>query len=809
MKNNNRIRSLVVSVALLSCAVSAWPQTPEQLRQLQNLTAAERAALLEALGQAPIQSDVPLSEPQVVVPRPPLEAPDDDTDTASGDTRPALRPFGYDLFAGEPSTFAPATDIPVPVDYVIGPGDTIDVQLFGNENAQYNLVVTRDGVLNFPGIGPISVAGLEFGDLQKSLQQRISEQMIGVNSSISMGPLRSIRVFVLGDAYRPGSYTVSSLSTMTNTLLVSGGINTIGSLRNVQLKRGGKLVTSLDLYDLLLRGDTSDDSRLQPGDVIFVPPSGPTVGVDGAVRRPAIYEIRGEKTVGEVVALAGGMLPSAYPQASRVERINPRRERTVIDVDLSTTAGLAVAVAGDDTIRIFSVLERKEDIVQLSGHVNRDGVYQWQPGMRISDLLPSIRDLRPRADLNYVLVRRELPGSVKIRALSANLESALANRGGEPDLELQPRDQVTVFELGVDRTDAVQPLLVELRLQSGNGEATREVGINGRVRSPGRYPLELGMRVSDLIRAGGYLDEAAYGLEAELTRYAVVAGESRETSLQSIDLTRVLAGDEAADLILEPYDLLSIREIPNWRELEQAQVIGEVRFPGTYPIRRGETLSSLIQRAGGLTEVAFPDGAVFLREELRFREQLQLDELATRLQGEINSNAAAESESSEIAAARLALLEQVRETKATGRLVISLREIMSGANGPGGDVILQDGDRLLIPQASQTVTVIGEVQFPTSHVFEQNLGRNEYIDRSGGMTADADERRVYVVHADGAVEPGRRSLFFRGRSGGDIRPGDTIVVPLDADRMSQLSMWTNVTTIIYNIGVAAAAVASF
>jgi protein involved in polysaccharide export with SLBB domain len=288
-----------------------------------------------------------------------------------------------------------------------------------------------------------------------------------------------------------------------------------------------------------------------------------------------------------------------------------------------------------------------------------------------------------------------------------------------------------------------------------------------------------------------------------------VAGESRETDLLSVNLARVLAGDEAADALLEPYDVLSIREVPNWRELEQAQVVGEVRFPGTYPIRRGETLSSLIQRAGGLTELAFPDGAVFLREELRLREQRQLGELATRLEGEIESDAAADTESTDTKTARLALLEQVRETKATGRLVISLPVILAGTNGPSGDVVLQDGDRLLIPQASQTVTVIGEVQFPTSHVFEDKIGRNEYIERSGGMTADADKRRIYVVHADGAVEPGTGSLFFRNRSGGNIRPGDTIVVPLDANRMSQISLWTNVTTIIYNIGVAAAAVASF
>jgi hypothetical protein len=236
-------------LATLSLAVTVQAQTVEQLRQLENLTPAQRAAILEALDSEQQTSDPPMESLEVVGPRVVNQepyvstateesggisgVPGIETSTESEQARPTLRPFGYDLFAGEPTTFAPATDIPIPVDYVVGPGDTIEVQLFGSENAQYNLVVTREGVLNFPEVGPISVVGLTFSDLRQSLQQRVSEQKLGVSVSVSMGPLRSIRIFLLGDVYRPGSYTVSSLSTTTNALFVGGGINEIGSLRNV------------------------------------------------------------------------------------------------------------------------------------------------------------------------------------------------------------------------------------------------------------------------------------------------------------------------------------------------------------------------------------------------------------------------------------------------------------------------------------------------------------------------------------------------------------------------------------------------
>ena len=595
---------------------------------------------------------------------------------------------------------------------------------------------------------------------------------------------------------------------MTNALFVSGGVNSIGSLRDIQLKRNGEVVTRLDLYDLLLKGDTSGDARLQPGDVIFIPPVDRTVGVAGAVRRPAIYELRDETRVEDVIDIAGGMLTAAFPQASRIERISDERERTVIDVDLSAATGLRTVVRNDDTIRVFSILEKREDVVLLSGHVFRPGAVQWSAGMRMSDLIQSIDELQPRADLDYVLVRREIPNELRIAVFSADLGEALRSPGSPEDIELHPRDHVLVFDFGGDRSNQIDPILDELRLQSSRIAPTQVVTVGGRVRAPGRYPLEDGMRISDLLRAGGTLDEAAYALEAELARFTIGADQTWRADLITVNLAGVLAGDGAADLLLSPHDVLSIREIPEWRVLEQVEVVGEVRFPGKYPIRRGEKLSSLIERAGGLTDLASPRGAIFVRSELQLREQQQIEELVMRLESDVESAAAASNQdAAEYSASRQALLDQVRKTEATGRLVIDLESVLADNPDEDSDVILRDGDRLMIPQQSQTVTVIGEVQFPTSHIHDPGLDRDDYISRSGGTTADADKRRIYIVRVDGSVISSRGG--FRSRGGNDIYAGDTIVVPLDADRMSKLSLWTNITTIIYNIGIAAAAVASF
>ena len=303
----------------------------------------------------------------------------------------ALKPFGYDLFEGIPSTFAPVSDIQVPMDYIVGPGDTLDIQLYGNEPAQYELTVERDGRINFPKLGPIMVSGMTFDAARERIEQRVAKQLIGTRVSVTMGDLRSIRVFVLGEAEKPGSYTVSGLSTMTNALFVSGGVKKIGSLRNIELKRNGRLVSTLDLYDLLLHGDTSKDQQLLPGDVIFIPPIGDTVSVYGSVRRPAIYELKYEKTVEQAIGLAGGLLPDADAKLGQLESILPSRLHQMRNIDLTSAVGRETTLDNGDKLKIPEIRPTLENSVVLSGYVYRPGQFEYHAGLRLTDVLNSFR----------------------------------------------------------------------------------------------------------------------------------------------------------------------------------------------------------------------------------------------------------------------------------------------------------------------------------------------------------------------------------------------------------------------------------
>jgi polysaccharide export outer membrane protein len=734
----------------------------------------------------------------------------------------ALKPFGYDLFEGVPSTFAPVSDIQVPVDYVVGPGDTMNVQLYGNEPAMYTLTVGRDGRINFPKLGPIMVSGMSFDRARATIEQRVTQQLIGSRVSVTMGDLRSIRVFVLGEAEKPGSYTVSGLSTMTNALFVSGGVKKIGSLRKIELRRNGQLVTVLDLYDLLLHGNTNTDQQLLPGDVIFIPPIGDTVSVYGAVRRPAIYELKSEKSAEQVIDMAGGLLPDADGKQAQLERIQPSRLREMRNVDLTTDGGRSADVANGDKLRVPAIRPTLENSVVLSGYVFRPGSFEYRAGLRLSDILPSFDELRPNADRHYIMVRREIPPEQKVEVISADLERALGARGSAADPELRPRDQIFVFNLSASRERVLAPVIRDLELQGTPDRPAQIVRVVGSVNAPGLYPLEPGMHVSDLIRAGGSLEDSAYGGEAELTRYEVVNGSSRQTDLMLINLAAVRRGDAGADLQLKPYDVLLIKVTPQWEAPGNIILVGEVRFPGKYPIHRGETLSSVLMRAGGFTDLAFVEGSIYIREELKQRERDQLDLLANRLQSDLTSlslevvssstisgNANGAAGGAQALAIGQQLMTQLRQLKPVGRLVIDLNHVMAARPGTPGDVLVRDGDRLLVPKQTQEITILGEVQSPTSHVFQAGLTRDDYIAKSGGVTQKADKKRIYVVHANGDVVSGGRTGWFRRTQSTEIHPGDTIIVPLDTERVRALPLWQAVTTIIYNLTLGIYAIRHF
>ena len=725
----------------------------------------------------------------------------------------ALKPFGFDLFARNELGFDPPMAGPVPPDYALGPGDSIRVQFFGNVNGIYELSVSRDGVLNLPELGPITVSGLTFSEFRDDLKSRVDEMLIGTKISVAMGQLRTIRVFVLGDAKRPGSYVVSSLATISSALYRSGGLSDIGSMRSIALKRQGDTVATLDLYDLLLHGDTSADRRLQSGDVIFVPPIGNTISVGGAVRRPAIYEVKAGATVSDVIQLAGGLNSEAYTDAARLERIDDERGRIVLSLDVGSAPGSNTVVKNGDTLVIPTVLPEINDAVVLNGHVHRPGTYQWRPGMRLTDLIPSALDLSPGADTGYVLIRRESATDRSVDVLSADLGAALQNPGGAKNIELQGRDTVHVFSLEFGRQRIIAPILAELRMQSQFGSPYKEISVGGQIRAPGAYPLEPGMRISDLSRAGGNMAEGAYALEAELTRFAVVNGEYRTKEIIEVDLDAILRGDQTADLSLAAHDYLKIDLVPDWNAKWSVTLEGEVKFPGQYQVLRGETLSHLLQRAGGFTDYAFPEGAIFLRQSLKEREREQVKLLAMRMEADLASLSLETLDTTGANALRTgqSLLEQLRNADPVGRLVIDIEQITSrGADGAlTPDIELQDGDRLLIPTESQEVTVIGETQQPTSHLYQPGFTRDEYIDLSGGLTRRADKKLIYVVRASGTVIASNRSKWFGRGAATAIQPGDTIVVPLETDRIRPLTFWTQVTQILFQGAIAVAAIRTF
>ncbi len=820
-----------------------------------------------------------------------------------------LTQFGYELFAGTPTTFAPATNIPVPANYVMGPGDTVVIQLYGQRNLTHELVITREGMLMFPEIGPVAVTGLSFGEMREQIQNIVSNQLIGQSASVTMGALRSINIFVLGEAYRPGSYTVSSLSTMTNALFVSGGITNVGSLRSIRLMRSGELITELDLYDLLLRGDTSGDARLQPGDVIFIPPIGRTVGITGEVKRPAIFELRNETNAAQALELTGGLLPTAFPQASRIERINQLGERTVIDVDLSAQSSASTTLADGDIIDIASVLDQVESVVVLRGHVSRPGSFQWRDGLRVSDVVPSITSMLPDPDLGFALIAREMQPTRRIELLYVNLGQAINNSGTEADIAFQPRDilhtfgasqnrqaqledlldrlreqasfnnpplivsvsgnvrfpgeyplvrdmtlddaisfagglapnsnlenilierqvnrrgiitlqsaalspqtlrtvsrvllreqdEVIVLSANEPREDLLAPTLAKIRAQATAEEPTRIVGISGSVRFPGDYPLLDGLDVEGLISLAGGMSESAERRNAEVTRYDAEPAAGRVVAHVNIDLQSNT--QDGRSFKLAPFDQLVIRQMPNWTDNEYIDIEGEVNAPGRYSITKEDTIATIINRAGGLTDYAEPRAAIFLREELRENEQRMLEEFRDRLERDILTRNLQQSTSEEGSPIQSTsgitdMLDRIAEVNAVGRLVVDVPQILAGNFEE--DVILRPGDRLLIPRAQQEISVIGEVHRPTSHLFDPRRSVADYISSSGGFTSDADKGEVYVIRASGeVVAVSSARWFFQERQG--LEAGDSIVVPFNTYQPSGLYIWRNVSQILFNI----------
>ena len=799
-----------------------------------------------------------------------------------------IEPFGYDVFANAPFTFAPTMDIAIPEGYIIGAGDKLSIQVFGKETLDVEMTVSREGELVFPNLGAFKVAGLTFIELKQFINDKIKERIIGVNVVVGIASLRSMRVFVLGDAFKPGPYTLSSLSSVTHALFAAGGINDIGSLRNIQLKRSGKLIKTIDLYKLLIHGDSSDDILLQSGDVVFITPVGRTVTVDGEVRRPAIYELKGSDTFADAIAMAGGFLPSAYAKSTIVERYNQSYLRSIVNVDLTDKNQLSAKVREGDYIKVMKTAEMFEQSVTIIGAITRPGKYQWVQGQRVADLLPGIdTHLLPNADLHYTLIVRETDYARNIEILQLSLAKAISNPNSTDNPLLLPSDKVIVFSntsklaeqlvtldtlaftedelfkkekllakkkfkaklfwdkygeenLNEDDVDheklrteelinesiaqfsggeveeeidikelslfsrqrLLLPIIQRLKQQGGAGHSIQLVEIDGQVKYPGIYPLPINGRVDDLIAAAGGVNESAYLAKADLTRNEVNSYGVKKRSF-TINLASALKEGQEDNVLLVSKDRLNIHTIPAWSENHVIELRGEFVFPGKYTIRRGESLADLVKKAGGLTDYAYARGSVFSRVKLKELEQKNLFKLADDLRIEMASQSLTKDTPGQSYEEAQMMLSDLTKTQPVGRLVIDLERIIAINDY---DVLLETGDILYVPTMNNSINVIGQVQVTSSHVYDEELDAYDYLSQSGGSKKRADDSRTYIISANGRIKMMNSGNWFADDEASRLRPGDTIVVPLDAEYMNNLELWSNVTSIIYNSAVALAAI---
>jgi polysaccharide export outer membrane protein len=510
---------------------------------------------------------------------------------------PVLPIFGHDLFSSAPSTFAPIKDIPVSNDYIIGPDDELKVQTWGLLEADYSLIVTKEGIINLPKIGRLSVGGLTFGEVKKLIKSKV-EAMTGVKAGVSMGALRSIHVLVLGEVSAPGLYTISALASAANALLTSGGPTKLGSLRNVQVKRHGKVIARLDLYDFLLKGDTSSNSRLMPGDVIFVPQAGPQVMVSGNVKRPAVYEMKNEKTLETALNLSGGLAPRAFNQRIQIERFQDNKARIVLDISQAELAQKKrIPLRDGDLIRVFSILPGTQNAVFLFGNVTRPGRYAYTAGLRIKDILPDVGSLAIDTYFDYALIKRYRTVDMKAELLPFDLGALLKKNDQRQNLTLKPLDEVYIFDKSIFQDKEFAE-------------------VTGEVRRPGRYHLQ-DMKVRDLILKAGDLTHKAYLHKAEIIR--IDTERNRHTLY--FDVAAAMRNDPKHNLALQNEDRLIIHSIWEDQWKKSVTIQGEIKVPGEYDLTAGMRLSDLIFKAGGFTRQAYPDMGHLYRTDWRTKKK--------------------------------------------------------------------------------------------------------------------------------------------------------------------------------------------
>jgi protein involved in polysaccharide export with SLBB domain len=725
-----------------------------------------------------------------------------------------LKRFGSEVFVNRDSAsvalgISPrdtALDVPLGPDYIVGPGDALTIDLWGGVTESFTRVVDRDGRILLPDAEPVQIAGLSLARAQDLIESALKPQYRNARVAVTVSHLRSVRVYVVGDVQRPGGYEISSLATPLSALYAAGGPTSAGSLRTLLHYRGNQLIETVDLYDFLLHGVRIGSARFESGDTLLIPPAGAQIAVFGAVRRPAIYELKaGESTLASVLDDAGGLTAAASPGNIRIERIGSNHQRETVTVSLAAestavedrNAFTGFRVMDGDRIRVEPVLPYSQRAVYLEGHVVRPGRLAYIEGMRLNDVLRSYRDMLPEPAARGEIVRLVSP-DLHAETIEFSVPDVLI---GNANVDLEAYDTIRIF----GRYEADAP----------------KVTILGEVLRAGVYPMSAGMTAARLVRmAGGFKRDALLD-SADLTSYNATGDQVVAGDVRTVRIGVAVSGTDAgADVTLKPGDTLMIHQMTGWDDIGQSVSIqGQVKFPGSYGFEEGEHLSSVLRRSGGLLPTAYPAGAVLIREQVRDLEQKSRDELIRQI--ETNSAAArlspgvgsgnSDSTLQLIKTQQDEVISELKSHPPSGRMVIQITSDIDSWASTAADIELRRGDVITIPKRPGFVLVTGQVYNSTALTYSPGKTADWYLRRAGGANTTANRKEILVIRANGSVIGRRSGGWFEGDVlSTRLNPGDVVVVPQKIIGASMV--WRNLLTVgqiaasvAITAGVAAAA----
>lgn len=655
--------------------------------------------------------------------------------------------FGHNIFKNKELSFEPNENMATPVDYRLGPGDEVIIDIWGNNETTIRQIISPDGQIIVSQVGPIYLAGLTISQANEAVKQTLSSIYSGITSdspqtqvSITLGKIRSIQINVMGEVEVPGTYRLSSFSTVFNALYRAGGVSSIGSLRDIKVMRAGTKVGTVDVYDYILNGKINNDIRLQEGDVIVVPPYSMLVNIEGNIKRPMFYEMKQGETMESIIDYAGGFTGDAYKDEVKLFRRNGRENR-IFSVTSANYPGWQLA--DGDSISVSPILDRFSNRVEIQGAVYRPGMFELGNGIStVKDLIERANGLTGDAFTGRAVLTREKEDMTN-EVLSVDLAGII--NGTSPDIPLRREDILVI--------SSKKEIL-----------AQGAISVYGEVTNPGIIPFAENTSIEDIIlKAGGLLDGAStvrIDVSRRIKDPKSITPSEKISEVFTFALKDGFLVDGNPSFTLEPYDIVEVRRSPGYQIQRRVEIAGEAVFTGGYTLtKKNERISDLVRRAGGVTKDAYVRGGRLIRK-MNDEEKAQ-QESAVRM---AMMNAGADS---------LSLNKiQLAESYVVG---IELDKALAKP-GSGYDIVLREGDYLYIPEFTSTIKITGEVQFPNTVAYVPGKKLSHYIEQAGGYSRLAKKSSVYIVHMNGTVSRVKRMRKV------EIEPGCQIIVPSKKER---------------------------